>query len=84
MLLNRHVSILCCAWHLFSQFCLIAQVNRLDSLFSELKTAKDTPKVKVLNILEKGYKNSDNDIAFQYSNEALVLSEKLDFHFSAF
>ena len=56
-----------------------AQVNKLDSLFAVLKTAKDTQRVNVLNVLAKEYQDSDVDISFQYSQEALALAVKFNF-----
>ncbi|MBA3704440.1 MAG: tetratricopeptide repeat protein [Bacteroidetes bacterium] len=63
-----------------SNFILIAQQSKTDSLQRVLVIAKeDTSKVNVLNALGKEFKNSNPDTAIYFVKEALKLSEKINF-----
>ena len=71
--------LLCLATIFYCHSISNAQVNKLDSLFSVLNNAKDTQRVNVLNVLAKEYQDSDVDLSFQYSQEALALAVKFNF-----
>jgi two-component system, NarL family, sensor histidine kinase UhpB len=70
---------LLCAF-LFSQESF-SQNNKIDSLLQVLKTVKeDTNKVNTLNALAKETRNTgDYEVSRQYSKEALLLTEKINF-----
>ncbi len=53
--------------------------SRIDSLKTALKTAKDTNKVKYLNLLSWEVKDQNVDSSIALSKQALMLSEKLSF-----
>lgn len=62
-----------------STFCF-SQSFKKDSLQNELrKSVGDTSTVNVLNALVLEYRKSDPKLALNYSNQALALSEKIDF-----
>lgn len=69
-------------------FCMLSKhlaysqnpAPNIDSLFSVLKTQKDdTSKVATLNALAFLNRNSNPDTALHFTNQALALSEKLNF-----
>lgn len=63
----------------FSAFCF-AQSTKVDSLQNILrKSGGDTLDVNVLNALVLEYRKTDPERALKYSDQALVLSEKIDF-----
>jgi len=53
--------------------------HKTDSLENELKKSVDTSKVNVLNALVLAYRKNDPEQALKYSDQALRLSEKIDF-----
>ncbi len=65
----------------FIGLTFIAQQNKIDSLLTVLKTAKeDTNKVHTLNKLSyKLWQTGGYEQALQYSNNALALAQKIDF-----
>jgi len=63
----------------FSAFCF-AQSAKVDSLQNILrKSGGDTLEVNVLNALVLEYRKTDPERALKYSDQALALSEKIDF-----
>ena len=70
---------------LFLSFILLfllqsVKSQNVDSLIKALKTAgRDSNKVILLNTLAKHFENSDAKRSLGYINEALLLSENLDY-----
>lgn len=59
---------------------VLAQTNTLDSLLNSLKKAnQDTNKVNLLNEIAAEYFNQNTSKAAEYTNQALSLSEKINF-----
>ncbi len=76
MLLKRHLFVF---FYLIS-LSLFFRAQDTDSLIKVLKTApRDTNKVILLNTLAKHFENSDAKKSFDYINEALILSENIDY-----
>ena len=63
---------------IYSSHLLFSQ-TKIDSLESQLEKAADIEKVEVLNELTKVYLNKSPQKALDYSNQALELSERLDY-----
>ncbi len=64
---------------LFSSINCLAQSSKIDSLENELKKSIDTSKVNVLIALATEYRKKAPEKALEYSSQALVLSQKIDF-----
>jgi serine phosphatase RsbU (regulator of sigma subunit) len=64
----------------FSLFSLSAQVSKIDSLFTKLKSKKDTGQVNILNAISENYLNMyELDSALKYAKLANKLAEKHQF-----
>ncbi|MDJ1502029.1 tetratricopeptide repeat protein [Xanthocytophaga agilis] len=64
---------------LFAVVVLQAQDTEADSLLQQLKLAKDTSRINVLNQLSFHYNAADPAKAIAYATQALQLSQQLDF-----
>ena len=62
-------------------FCSLAGAqSKIDSLKNELKIARDTNKVIILNNLAKEYRQVSTDTAMKYATEGLDLGREIGFH----